>query len=230
MTLLQESALVLIPGRDDIPALIGTVDIYPSEEHEVGTDVTSYPVESGASLIDNLVIRPKRLRLSGRTANLMPAPGNVVYPGRAADAWQTIIWLMERRERMTVSTILGDYDDMVITRVRAPVDVRTGQSLQFEMELREILAGRVVQTPLTVDRVSGEASGRTAEVDSGQKLVRELEEADSSMVMDSSPVIMTAGGAGFFDFGSIVDAAKRGIAQLKGLFRRGQSTGEITGG
>lgn len=228
MTLARESGVVIIPGRDDIPALIGTVDIYPTEEHEVSAEVTSYPVESGASLVDNVVIRPKRLRLSGRTSNLLPAPGNHVYPGRATDAWQTLIWLMERRERMTVSTLLGDYDDMVITRVRAPVDVSTGDSLRFEMELREILPGVVMEMRLSPDRVSGAASGRTAEVDGGQRLSRELDAAESTEMAAVMSVEVNED-EGFFSFGGIVNRVKGALSGLRGLFR-GPNDGEGAGG
>jgi len=196
--------VVILPGRDDIPALVGTVDIYPVEEHDIGADVTRYPVESGASLTDNVVIRPKRVRLSGRVANLMPAAGNHVYPGRAADAWQTLIWLMERRERMTVTTLLGDYDDMVITRLKAPVDVRTGTSLEFEVELSEILTGRMVEQPLT--RVSGEATDRTAVVDAGQRQPDPIDE-----LAEGAPLLASRSPAeeeGYWSFSNLVDRIK----------------------
>jgi len=220
MTMGRDGAtdVVILPGRDDIPALVGTVDLYPVEEHDIGADVTRYPVESGASLTDNVVIRPKRVRLSGRVANLLPSAGNNVYEGRAADAWQTLIWLMERRERMTISTLLGDYDDMVITRLKAPVDVRTGLSLDFEVELSEILVGRVADAPLSSLRVSGEAADRTAEVDAGQRLSDPIDE-----IAEGAPPLAPPSPAeeqGFWSFSNLAERASVLFATASRLFGR----------
>lgn len=183
----QTSGVVLLPGQDNIPALTGIVDLYPVEEHEVGAEITSYPVESGASLVDNVVIKPKRLKLRGQVANLLTAPGNAATPGRAADAWQAIVHLMEQRDRLTVSTLLGDYTDMVITRVKAPIDVRTGRALQFEMELQEVLVGRVLASYFTPEVVGGAATDRTAAVDGGQRSPQVLPQAPTPTPQPVAP-------------------------------------------
>jgi len=169
------TTIAMVPATEGPPAISGIVDLYPAAEHELGAEVTSYPVEQGASLTDNVVIRPKKLRVSGLVANLLAAPGRTAGPEKAQDAWQAIIGLMESRERMTVATALGDYDEMVIVRVKSRMDAQTGISLAFDMDLQEVLVGIAESSSPAGGNAggggggSGPAADRPAASDGGQR-------------------------------------------------------------
>ena len=130
-----------------IVALGRTVDGYYTEEHKLKVSKTTYPVESGSSLVDHAVREPTKLKLQGWVSNLMPsadAVSNVDSTERSTAAWLEILRVMEERQPLTVVTALAVYDSMLITSVTAPVDRTTGLSLQFTIELEEVLMPVVV--------------------------------------------------------------------------------------
>ena len=170
----QRSFLALLPQEPTgIPIIAGFVDGYVTQEHRVEVNTTTYPVESGSSLTDNAVKQPERLKLTGWVSDLMPSPG--VGPGvnlksRATLAWTIIVQLMEIKRPVTAVTQLRTYRNMLITKAVAPVDVRTGQSLQFTLDLQEILFARTRIVRLPPEVVSGPAQDRTSMVDGGRRL------------------------------------------------------------
>ena len=155
--------------RTLIPVLAGRVDGYPREEHQLSSDVTRYPVESGATLNDNVVKQPDRLRLEGWVSDILPAPGNVASPDRAADVWGEIYELIRNRTLVMVITGLRVYRDMVFKRIVAPVDKLTGRSLRFTVDLEQIQFSdtAISRFPPAVVDASGPAADRTSEVDGG---------------------------------------------------------------
>ena len=109
-----------------------------SEEHAVRTSKTSYPVETGGSLVDHAVVQPRTLKLVGWVSDLLAPEGRRGNPSRGSDAWRQLTRLVESREPFLVVTMLGVYPLMLITSLKAPVDRTTGRALRFEMELEEV--------------------------------------------------------------------------------------------
>ena len=143
-----------------IVALGRTVDGYYAEEHKLKVSKTSFPVESGASLVDHAVREPTKLKLQGWVSDLMPSPDATLatrHTERGTAAWLEILRVMDDRQPLTVVTALAVYDSMLITSATAPVDRTTGLSLQFTIELEEVL----------FKNVSREASGTEAPPSSG---------------------------------------------------------------
>ena len=124
-----------------IVALGRTVDGYYAEEHKLKVSKTTYPVESGASLVDHAVREPTKLKLQGWVSDLMPSTDAVstTHTERSTVAWLEILRVMDDRQPLTVVTALAVYDSMLITSVTAPVDRTTGLALQFTIELEEMI-------------------------------------------------------------------------------------------
>ena len=185
-----------VPTR--IPVLTGKVDAYPTEEHRIEVTTTTYPVESGASLTDNAFKQPERLKLTGWVSDLLPASdavANIRLDDRSRSAWALIIDLMEDRLPVTVVTHLRTYRDMLITKAVAPVDVRTGRSLRFTLDLQEVLFARTRIVRLPPAAVSGPAQERIGIVDGGEraaasKLLQESELDRAYVEYVGNPVLL----------------------------------------
>ena len=143
---IQGQGFVLFPGSpglSSVPSwyaqpLASIADGFISEEHAVRISKTSYPVETGGSLVDHAVVQPRTLKLVGWVSDLLAPEGRRGSPSRGSDAWLQLNRLVESREPFLAVTMLGSYPSMLITSLKAPVDRTTGRALRFEMELEEV--------------------------------------------------------------------------------------------
>ena len=162
-----------LAGTAHIPLLAGIVDGYVAAEHERSVSTTTYPVESGASLIDHAVRQPDKLTLEGWVSDLMPsADANQSRPSseRGLAAWEEIGRLMHARQPVTVTTSLGRSANMLIVKATAPVDRTTGRALRFTLELEELLVQPLIVEEgglSIVPAPESPAADRPAEVDRG---------------------------------------------------------------
>lgn len=143
---------------------IQRLDGFYSEEHRIRVRTTEYPVESGADLTDHVVREPYHLKLKGAAT--------VYQHGASAglNAWNEILVYIAERRPIAVVTRLGTYHNMIIVDVKTGVTADTGDSLDFEMELKEILRASVTRTAIpsggtptegpAVDRTSTTSRGR----------------------------------------------------------------------
>ena len=125
---------------------------YSSESHTISVKKSTYPAESGIEVTDHAVREPAKLSLKGiistssvRSAEEFFANALGGRIGRQhdldlpRDAWISLTGLADRRELLTVYTMLGAYKNMMITQLSAELDASTGQSLPFTIELEEYL-------------------------------------------------------------------------------------------
>ena len=148
-----------------IVALARHVDGYEAEEHKLKVRKTTYPVESGRTLVDHAVKEPYKLKLRGWVSDLMPSAAvsqNLPLPYRGSAAWRQILQVMDEREPITVITTLGAYENMLIVSATAPIDRTTGNSLRFTIELEEMLLRTAGGSTLTYNltAASGPAEHR----------------------------------------------------------------------
>ena len=136
--LLHGSPALLISLPRYAQPLASIADGFISEEHAVRLSKTSYPVETGGSLVDHAVVQPRTLKLVGWVSDLLAPEGRRGNPSRSIDAWLQLNRLVESREPFLAVTMLGAYPSMLITSLKAPVDRTTGRALRFEMELEEV--------------------------------------------------------------------------------------------
>ena len=145
-SVIQGQGFVLFPGSRALSSalfrspqpLASIADGFISEEHAVRISKTSYPVETGGSLVDHAVVQPRTLKLVGWVSDLLAPEGRRGSPSRGSDAWLQLNRLVESREPFLAVTMLGAYPSMLITSLKAPVDRTTGRALRFEMELEEV--------------------------------------------------------------------------------------------
>lgn len=129
-----------------IAALYGFVDSYPEERHELRSTKSGYPVESGAHITDHIVAQPKRLSLVGFVSDLLFSEFSARQPTgsrRAEAAWAELEKLQRNAEVVGVTTMLGDYSNMAIVSVSADVNVSSGRSLRFRIDLEELQVRRI---------------------------------------------------------------------------------------
>ena len=145
-SVIQSRDFLLLHGSPWLPSalsrsvqpLAAIADGFISEEHAVRLSKTSYPVETGGSLVDHAVIQPRTLKLVGWVSDLLAPEGRRGNPSRGSDAWLQLNRLVESREPFLVVTLLAFYPSMLITSLKAPVDRTTGRALRFELELEEV--------------------------------------------------------------------------------------------
>ena len=149
----------ILYGATSILRLNGRISQYKSEQHEMRVSHTEYPVEVGAQVIDHSVRLPHRLKIDGVVSTIVRrtdivdigAEGLGLVTGRRTErfeadasrpfrAWAAVQELMESRELLTVVTLLGTYERMLIVRAKGEVDRSTGENARLELELRELLA------------------------------------------------------------------------------------------
>ncbi len=169
MPVLIPNFAIYVQQRTSIPILAGVVDGYPRENHVLSLASTDNPVESGATITDNVVRKPNKLKLEGGVSDIIAAPGLSFGPDRASVAWGEIIALMEDKTLVDAVTALHVYRNMIFSKVEAPVDVLTGRSLRFTVELKEILVATTSDAMFAESDVDpqGPAAGRSGQVDRG---------------------------------------------------------------
>ncbi|MCK4500049.1 hypothetical protein KAU11_06090, partial [Candidatus Babeliales bacterium] len=122
----------------DIDALSGVIDLYPEENHNLPVTKTKYPVEDGSTRSDNFVVEDEKLVLRGLVSNLQPDFAglvNIEDKSRSKEAWGRLRALKNSGEVVTVVTLLGMYENMMVTNVDANINADTGQALFFVITL-----------------------------------------------------------------------------------------------
>ena len=173
--IIQGQDFVLLPGSPGLSSalsrsaqpLAAIADGFISEEHAVRISKTSYPVETGGSLVDHAVVQPRTLKLVGWVSDLLAPEGRRGNPSRGSDAWFQLTRLVESREPFLAVTMLGAYPSMLITSLKAPVDRTTGRALRFEMELEEVQFRALERGQRPPPVRIGPAEDRSEEVEEG---------------------------------------------------------------
>lgn len=150
--------------------LFGVIDAIPEENHDESVGVTTYPIETGATLTDHAYIQPAKLTLQGYVSDLLVNKfSTIVTPFRDREAWERIVLQLRKRSFVSVVTLLKTYNNMLITNVTTRKDASTGKSLIFTMELQEVLVANTQQTKLPKQQTSGAAANRTSLINGGAK-------------------------------------------------------------
>ena len=173
--IIQGQDFFLLPGSPGLSSVLSRsvqplaaiADGFISEEHAVRLSKTSYPVETGGSLVDHAVVQPRTLKLVGWVSDLLAPEGRRGNPSRGSDAWLQLTRLVESREPFLAVTLLGAYPSMLITSLKAPVDRTTGRALRFEMELEEVQFRALERGQRPPPVRIGPAEDRSEEVERG---------------------------------------------------------------
>lgn len=150
---------LIIRAQSAIQGLVLLVDGYPDHQHRLATRIGGEPLEDGRDVTDHVVAAPESVTLTGIVSDFGGSQ-------RPVAAWQEIERLHKASESLVLVTEWGIYNEMVIQRCDArPV----GRSLEFTMELREILrVSTSTQPSVPPTAMRGLASGRSGTVARGR--------------------------------------------------------------
>lgn len=148
-------ALSLLFGKRYEKGQVGSIelDVTLRESHKYSSRATTYPIEDGSILSDHIIRDPVIVVLEGVVTD---TPISVLSTfNRSVDAFNRLVELHTNREVVTVVTGLKKYDSMTITQLNVPREIRTGQSLTFNIELQEIVVDTTVRLEIDQDNVFG---------------------------------------------------------------------------
>jgi hypothetical protein len=152
-------------------------DATPRETHTKTNEVTSHPVESGASISDHIRRMPQELEINGIVTNhpvtilasvfaTSPKEDDLTNPfDRVGTANEELDRIMDDGELVTVVTSLREYQNMTIVSKSVQREPRSGNILDTTLSLKEVLItttefGEIPATTRTQDPPpnGGEAS------------------------------------------------------------------------
>lgn len=119
---------VLRPRRADLAGVVNTLSI----SVETQSDVTEYPVESGASVADHSTSMPTRISITGRVRD------NALGGTGAREVEQEFMALQASGARVDVPTPREVWTDCVVTRVRSNITASNLRALEFEVEFTQV--------------------------------------------------------------------------------------------
>lgn len=121
-------------------------DGFLSIDHEIETEITEHPVETGAAVVDHSYIKPKKLTMeivvSDAHQSFIPGQFTGKTP-RHVGAWNLLKQLQADRIPLSVYTKLGSYDNMLIKKISTTDDKDSYNALFATVELQEIPVVRV---------------------------------------------------------------------------------------
>ena len=130
--------LSLLFGKKYAQTTIGNIslDATLSEDHSYLARATQFPLENGSFVSDHVVVEPIRLNIRGIVSD---TPINLLSDfNRSIDNFNRLTRLFETKSIISVITGIRVYRNMVMTSLRVPRDVESGQSLTFEIDLQEM--------------------------------------------------------------------------------------------
>ena len=171
----------------DIEKISGVADIYYDENHSATVTKTKYPVEDGSSRTDNFVVEPEVLIMKGLVSDLEESDSGLVDiedGQRSKEAWGRIIALKNSGELVSVITLLGIYQNMLVVSADASVNKDSGRSLFFTITLEETLIAETEIVQLAPAKLSGPAATKGSDINGGQKQSEEPDEKGKTLLQD----------------------------------------------
>lgn len=111
------------------------------ESHTFTAEVTKFPVESGAAIVDHVRNLPRAITLDCTVSN---TPFGPLRDRRSADtlpaddALATLQIVYEERQPITIECALGVLRDMVVSSISIPVTAETGDALRFTLSAEQV--------------------------------------------------------------------------------------------
>lgn len=179
----------------DLTSIVGLtgIDLYPSENHDLGAEKTKLAIESGANITDHAAILDAKITLTGIISNisnifsgvpLVIGAIGVKSTVKTRDGWEKLVTLRDARQPLTVVTSLKVYENMLITDLSALVDKTTGPNLFFTLQLEEMrtVGSQIVQLPPS--KVSGPATNKTSKINGGERQSSQVPESVAAKGLD----------------------------------------------
>ena len=132
-----------------------------SEEHEITTEITKYPVQSGFNVSQNAIKKNRKVTISGLVSNhlVIGAEEFHEYGGNNSKVmFETLKNLVRQATPCEVNTNYGDYSPVLFTKFKTKLiagktDIMeftlTGEEVQVGLTLNQTAPTLLVFTPLT---------------------------------------------------------------------------------
>ena len=122
---------------------IGTleIDVVFEEQPDFDSDVTQYPIETGESISDHVILNPIKLTMRGfisQTPIRILDTNTILGNDLVQTAFDKLLEIRDSKDVVDVVTGLKVYSDMIMNRLSFPRDRQTGQSLNFRAEFIQI--------------------------------------------------------------------------------------------
>lgn len=131
-----------------------TFDTVTIEEHRYVAHATAYPVEVGQGQIiisDHILKEPERVSISGIISD---TPLNIFSTfNRSVAAFNQLVEIFNRRLAITLVTGIKVYTNMAIVLLDVPRNIKTGQTLTFNIEFQKIILDDTVQVELNAGNI-----------------------------------------------------------------------------
>ena len=149
-----------------------------TESHMYESKTSQYPVQSGSTVIDNVIQSPTVVRMRSLVSDSPITTifnmrsnsivDNIESVSRGVDtvekalnwknigsysitAMEALIKLQEQRLPITLVTGIKVYNNMILTKMVVPRDPNTGRALFFDLEFSEIMTSTVSISELAID-------------------------------------------------------------------------------
>lgn len=163
------STAVLFPSKVYNSPSVNSIPLYCTltETHAYESRTSQYPVQSGSTIIDNVIQSPTvvtmRVLVSDTpievsTARISVGEGDTIsseYTGTqgiiSITTMEALTRLQNLRAPSTLVTGIKVYENMVLTKMDIPRTEKTGRALFFNLEFTEILVSQVSVDSKAID-------------------------------------------------------------------------------
>lgn len=121
-------------------------DGFMSVSHNIETQITENPVETGAAIVDHAYVKPAVVTMKIAMSDVHDSFVKGQFSGgwsRSTTAWNILKKLQSDRIPMSIFTRLGQYNNMIIKSLSASDDSDTIYSLNADVVLQQIPVARV---------------------------------------------------------------------------------------
>lgn len=180
------------------------LDLILEERHAKDAVVTENPLQEGRAVSDGIYNELREGSLTGLVSNhslkhveevseqsaeaLLDLAQWRPLKNRAAQAWEDLKAIMDRKELVTIVCALEVYDNVAITHIGAMRDAESGDAQEFDITFRQVLKVRLREDKVTAQVQPSDMStdvNRLAAVgtSSGQQVASELTAAQREQLV-----------------------------------------------
>jgi hypothetical protein len=137
-------AVVLSPGV--------TLAVRVAENHELEAQLTQQTIESGATISDHVILRPRMITLA------YDQPNGFGGEAAALKAWEQVKTFWTGRQVVSVITEHDYYTNMIIERAQLKHDAPYRGAAAFTFSLRQVNFATLSYVPVPSSQLSGDVS------------------------------------------------------------------------